>query len=285
MAITIENLKYTYMAGSPYEKDALTDINLTIGDGESVGIIGHTGSGKSTLVQHLNGILIPTSGTININGIEIGKKTIKEIRKQVGLVFQYPEHQLFEENVLKDIGYGLIKQGYEEKPVEEKVLKTINIIGLDKNLLNKSPFHISGGEKRKVAIAGVLAMSPKILILDEPAAGLDPKGRDEVYDAVIKYKKENNATVILVSHSMEDLAKCVDRIIVLNKGRIEMDGTLSEVFQNNEMLKKIGLSIPHITYFIRLLKEKIPGLNTDVFTVNDAKEAILKYIKKGQYHD
>jgi energy-coupling factor transport system ATP-binding protein len=151
--------------------------------------------------------------------------------------------------------------------------------------LDKSPFHISGGEKRKVAIAGVLAMSPKILILDEPAAGLDPKGRDEVYDAVIKYKKENNATVILVSHSMEDLARYVDRIIVLNKGRIEMDGTLSEVFQNNEMLKKIGLSIPHITYFMRLLKEKIPSLNTDVFTVNDAKEAILKYIKKGQYHD
>ncbi|HEY9060276.1 MAG TPA: energy-coupling factor transporter ATPase [Pseudobacteroides sp.] len=285
MAITIKNLKFTYMTGSPYEKDALKDINITIDDGEAIGIIGHTGSGKSTLVQHLNGILMASSGSINISGIEVSQKNIKEIRKQVGLVFQYPEHQLFEETVFKDIGYGLIKQGYEEKYIEEKVLNTIKIIGLNKNLLEKSPFNLSGGEKRKVAIAGVLAMSPKILVLDEPAAGLDPKGRDEVYDAIIKYKKENNATLILVSHSMEDLARCVGRIIVLNKGRIQMDGTLSEVFQNDEMLNKIGLSIPQITYFMRLLRERIPALSAEAFTVNEAKDIILSYLRRGQYHD
>lgn len=280
MAIVIKNLKHTYMVGSPYENNALIDINLNINDGESVGIIGHTGSGKSTLVQHLNGIIIPVCGSININGIEVNKKNIKEIRRQVGLVFQYPEHQLFEETVSKDIGYGLFKQGYEGKLVEEKILETIDTIGLDKSLLGKSPFHLSGGEKRKVAIAGVLAMKPKVLILDEPAAGLDPKGRDEIYDAVVKFKKENNATIILVSHSMEDLARYVDRIIVLNKGRIEMDGTVAEVFKNENMLKNIGLSVPQITYFMRLLKEKLPELNSDVFTVKEAKEAILGYLNK-----
>ncbi len=280
MAIVINNLKHTYMVGSPYENNALIDINLNINDGESVGIIGHTGSGKSTLVQHLNGIFVPASGSININGIDVNKKNIKEIRRQVGLVFQYPEHQLFEETVSKDIGYGLYKQGYEGKLVEEKILETIDIIGLDKSLLEKSPFHLSGGEKRKVAIAGVLAMKPKVLILDEPAAGLDPKGRDEIYDAVVKFKKENNATIILVSHSMEDLARYVDRIIVLNKGRIEMDGLVAEVFKNENMLKNIGLSVPQITYFMRLLKEKVPDLNSDVFTVKEAKEAILGYLNK-----
>ena len=280
MAIVINNLKHTYMVGSPYENNALIDINLNINDGESVGIIGHTGSGKSTLVQHLNGIFVPASGSININGIDVNKKNIKEIRRQVGLVFQYPEHQLFEETVSKDIGYGLYKQGYEGKLVEEKILETIDIIGLDKSLLEKSPFHLSGGEKRKVAIAGVLAMKPKVLILDEPAAGLDPKGRDEIYDAVVKFKKENNATIILVSHSMEDLARYVDRIIVLNKGRIEMDGLVAEVFKNENMLKNIGLSVPQITYFMRLLKEKVPVLNSDVFTVKEAKEAILGYLNK-----
>lgn len=280
MAIVIKNLKHTYMVGSPYENNALIDINLNINDGESVGIIGHTGSGKSTLVQHLNGIIIPVCGSININGIEVNKKNIKEIRRQVGLVFQYPEHQLFEETVSKDIGYGLFKQGYEGKLVEEKILETIDTIGLDKSLLGKSPFHLSGGEKRKVAIAGVLAMKPKVLILDEPAAGLDPKGRDEIYDAVVKFKKENNATIILVSHSMEDLARYVDRIIVLNRGRIEMDGMVAEVFKNENMLKNIGLSVPQITYFMRLLKEKLPELNSDVFTVKEAKEAILGYLNK-----
>ncbi|KNY27235.1 Sulfate-transporting ATPase [Pseudobacteroides cellulosolvens ATCC 35603 = DSM 2933] len=280
MAIVINNLRHTYMVGSPYEKNALIDINININDGESVGIIGHTGSGKSTLVQHLNGILMPVSGSININGIDVNKKNMKEIRKQVGLVFQYPEHQLFEETVFKDIGYGLSKQGYEGKTVEEKILQTINIIGLDKNLLEKSPFRLSGGEKRKVAIAGVLAMKPKVLILDEPGAGLDPKGRDEIYDAVVKFKKENNATIILVSHSMEDLARYVDRIIVLNRGRIEMDGTVAEVFKNDELLKNIGLSVPQITCFMRLLKKKLPELNSDVFTVKEAKEAILGYLNK-----
>lgn len=285
MAISIKNLNYTYMAGSPYEKNALTDISISVDDGEAVGIIGHTGSGKSTLVQLLNGILIPSCGIININGIDVSKKNIREVRKQVGLVFQYPEHQLFEETVYKDIGYGLIKQGYECEYIEEKVLDTIKILGLNEKLLEKSPFNLSGGEKRKVAIAGVLVMSPKILVLDEPAAGLDPKGRDEVYDAVIKYKKENNATVILVSHSMEDLARCVERIIVLNKGRIEMDGTLSQVFRNDEMLKKIGLSIPPITYFMRLLGDKITDLSSDAFTVNEARDIILRYLGRGQYHD
>jgi len=280
MAIVIENLRHTYVVGNTYKHDALIDISLRINDGESVGIIGHTGSGKSTLVQHINGLLMPTCGSVSVDEIEINKNNIKDIRKMVGLVFQYPEHQLFEETVYMDIGYGLFKQGYERKWVEEKINETIDIIGLDKSLLEKSPFRLSGGEKRKVAIAGVLAMKPKVLILDEPAAGLDPKGRDEIYDAVVKYKKENNATIILVSHSMEDLARYVDRIVVLNKGRIEMDGGVAEVFKNDAMLKKIGLSVPHITRFMRLLQERIPNINSDVFTVKAAKEEILGYLNK-----
>jgi energy-coupling factor transport system ATP-binding protein len=221
-----------------------------------------------------------TSGSVSVDGIEINKNNVKDIRKKVGLVFQYPEHQLFEETVFMDIGYGLFKQGYERKFVEEKIIETIDIIGLDKSLLEKSPFRLSGGEKRKVAIAGVLAMKPKVLILDEPAAGLDPKGRDEIFEAVVKYKKENNATIILVSHSMEDLARYVDRIVVLNKGRIEMDGEVADVFRNDAILKKIGLSVPHITRFMRLLQEKIPDLNSDVFTVEAAKEEILSFVSK-----
>ncbi len=280
MAIVIENLRHTYAVGSTYRHDALVDVSLRINDGESVGIIGHTGSGKTTLVRHINGLLMATSGSVSVDGIEINKNNVKDIRKKVGLVFQYPEHQLFEETVFMDIGYGLFKQGYERKFVEEKIIETIDIIGLDKSLLEKSPFRLSGGEKRKVAIAGVLAMKPKVLILDEPAAGLDPKGRDEIFEAVVKYKKENNATIILVSHSMEDLARYVDRIVVLNKGRIEMDGEVADVFRNDAILKKIGLSVPHITRFMRLLQEKIPDLNSDVFTVEAAKEEILSFVSK-----
>jgi len=280
MAIVIENLRHTYAVGSTYRHDALVDVSLRINDGESVGIIGHTGSGKTTLVRHINGLLMATSGSVSVDGIEINKNNVKDIRKKVGLVFQYPEHQLFEETVFMDIGYGLFKQGYERKFVEEKIIETIDIIGLDKSLLEKSPFRLSGGEKRKVAIAGVLAMKPKVLILDEPAAGLDPKGRDEIFETVVKYKKENNATIILVSHSMEDLARYVDRIVVLNKGRIEMDGEVADVFRNDAILKKIGLSVPHITRFMRLLQEKIPDLNSDVFTVEAAKEEILSFVSK-----
>jgi len=280
MAIVIENLRHTYAVGSTYRHDALVDVSLRINDGESVGIIGHTGSGKTTLVRHINGLLMATSGSVSVDGIEINKNNVKDIRKKVGLVFQYPEHQLFEETVFMDIGYGLFKQGYERKFVEEKIIETIDIIGLDKSLLEKSPFRLSGGEKRKVAIAGVLAMKPKVLILDEPAAGLDPKGRDEIFEAVVKYKKENNATIILVSHSMEDLARYVDRIVVLNKGRIEMDGEVADVFRNDSILKKIGLYVPHITRFMRLLQEKIPDLNSDVFTVEAAKEEILSFVSK-----
>jgi len=280
MAIVIENLRHTYAVGSTYRHDALVDVSLRINDGESVGIIGHTGSGKTTLVRHINGLLMATSGSVSVDGIEINKNNVKDIRKKVGLVFQYPEHQLFEETVFMDIGYGLFKQGYERKFVEEKIIETIDIIGLDKSLLEKSPFRLSGGEKRKVAIAGVLAMKPKVLILDEPAAGLDPKGRDEIFETVVKYKKENNATIILVSHSMEDLARYVDRIVVLNKGRIEMDGEVADVFRNDSILKKIGLYVPHITRFMRLLQEKIPDLNSDVFTVEAAKEEILSFVSK-----
>jgi len=280
MAIVIENLRHTYAVGSTYRHDALVDVSLRINDGESVGIIGHTGSGKTTLVRHINGLLMATSGSVSVDGIEINKNNVKDIRKKVGLVFQYPEHQLFEETVFMDIGYGLFKQGYERKFVEEKIIETIDIIGLDKSLLEKSPFRLSGGEKRKVAIAGVLAMKPNVLILDEPAAGLDPKGRDEIFEAVVKYKKENNATIILVSHSMEDLTRYVDRIVVLNKGRIEMDGEVADVFRNDAILKKIGLSVPHITRFMRLLQEKIPDLNSDVFTVEAAKEEILSFVSK-----
>ena len=279
MSIVIENLSYVYMKGSPFERIALEDINLKIESGEFVGIIGHTGSGKSTLVQHLNGLLKPTSGKVIIDGIDTTDKNLKELRKKVGLIFQYPEHQLFEETVRKDIAFGLVKQGVDEETINRRINEVIKIVDIDEDILDKSPFELSGGQKRRVAIAGVAILNPGILILDEPTAGLDPKGRDEVFELIRNMHKQLGNTIILVSHSMEDMAKLANRIIVMNKGKIHMDGKPREVYQQTEKLEEVGLSAPQVTYLMKKLKEAFPQISDNVFTVADAKKEILKYLR------
>jgi energy-coupling factor transport system ATP-binding protein len=279
MSIIISELSYIYMKGTPYEKVALNNINLRIDSGEFVGIIGHTGSGKSTLIQHINGLLKPSSGKVLVNGLETGSRKLKELRKQVGIVFQYPEHQLFEDTVYKDISFGLVKQGMQSDKIESEVKKAVNLVGLDEDVLQKSPFELSGGQKRRVAIAGILAMNPKILILDEPTAGLDPRGCDGILRLVSDYRRDSGATVILISHSMEKIAGMVDRIIVMNKGTIDMDGTPKEIYKYPDKLERMGLSAPQITYFMKKLGSFIPDLNTDVFTVDEAREELLRILK------
>ncbi len=283
MSIEIENLSYIYMQGTPFEKIALHDINLKIGNNEFAGVIGHTGSGKSTLIQHLNGILKPTSGKVLINGMDTSGKNLKELRRQVGIVFQYPEHQLFEETVYKDIAFGLYKQNLSEDEVRSEILQVIESVGLDEDVLEKSPFELSGGQKRRVAIAGVLAMKPEILILDEPTAGLDPKGRDEIFNYITQIHRTLGITVILVSHSMEDIARLVDRVIVMNKGQIEMDGSVAEVFADIQRLENIGLSAPQVAYLMKNLKKLYPEIDDRAYTVADARDELLKYLKGGEY--
>lgn len=278
MPVIIENLSYVYMAGTPFEKTALNNINLKIDDGEFTGIIGHTGSGKSTLIQHFNGILKPTSGRVVVNGIDTTGKNLKELRKHVGIVFQYPEHQLFEETVFKDIAFGLDKKNMDEQEIRQKVKDVLDIVGLTEDILEKSPFELSGGQKRRVAIAGVLIMKPDILILDEPTAGLDPRGRDELFGFIRRMHESLGITVILVSHSMEDVARLVKRVIVMNKGTIEMDGTVAEVFRDPERLEKIGLSAPQISYLMKKLKKEFPEIDGDIFTVKAAKDNICKLL-------
>jgi len=276
MTIKIENLSYVYMKGTPFEKKALDNINIVINDGDFLGIIGHTGSGKSTLVQHMNGILKPTSGKIYIDGIDISGKNAKELRNQVGIVFQYPEHQLFEETVFKDIAFGLERRGLKEAEIEEKVKNALKMVDLPEEILSKSPFDLSGGQKRRVAIAGVLVLEPRILVLDEPTAGLDPKGREAVYELILNLHRQLKITVILVSHSMEDIARIVKRVIVMNRGTIEMDGALEEIFKQSERLEQIGLSVPQITYLMKKLKSYLPEINDNIFTVEEAKKEIIK---------
>jgi ABC-type cobalt transport system, ATPase component len=280
MSIVVEELSYIYMKGTPFEKLALSNINLKIENGEFAGIIGHTGSGKSTLVQHFNGLLKPTSGKILINGIDTSGKNLKELRRHVGVVFQYPEHQLFEETVLKDIAFGLVKQGFNEGELQKRVEEVVDIVGLKPEVLEKSPFELSGGQKRRVAIAGVLAMKPEILILDEPTAGLDPGGRDEIFGFIKRMHKELEMTIILVSHSMEDVAKLVSRVIVMNKGTIKMDGDVATVFKEAEVLEEIGLSAPQISYLMKRLKKVFPYIDDDVFTVKDAKEELFRHLSR-----
>jgi len=278
MSIVIENLSHIYMKGSPFEKAALSDINLKIGEEEFVAIIGPTGSGKSTLVQHFNGLLKPTQGKIIVNGIEVAGNNLKELRKQVGIVFQYTEHQLFEETVYKDIAFGLHKQGLDAEEIDRRIRKTIKMVGLSEDVLEKSPFELSGGQKRRVAIAGVLVMNPKILVLDEPTAGLDPKGRDEIFNFILQIYKEMHMTIILVSHSMEDVARVAERVIVMYKGKIAMDGYAGEVFSKAEQLESMGLSAPQISYLMRKLKKIIPEINENIFTISEAKKEIMKYL-------
>ena len=278
MSIKLEHINYIYGEGTAYEKHALKDINLEIPDGQFVGIIGHTGSGKSTLIQHLNGLIKATSGVIYYNGENIYAEgySMKELRSHVGLVFQYPEYQLFEADVLSDVCFGPKNLGLSEEEVKMRSLEALHQVGLKEKYYDKSPFDLSGGQKRRVAIAGILAMQPEVLILDEPTAGLDPKGRDDILDQIAKLHKERGITVILVSHSMEDVAKYVDRIVVMDHGCMKFDGEPKKVFEHYKELESIGLSAPQVTYVMQDLKEK--GLDVDVhaITVEEAKQSILQ---------
>lgn len=282
MSIKIENLNYIYMRGTPFEKKALDDVSFEISGGEFVALIGHTGSGKSTLIQHINGLLKPESGKISIDGEDITAKkmNLSHIRKKVGLVFQYAEYQLFEETIEKDIAFGPRNLGLSDDEINDRVRKTMEIVGLDyETYKDKSPFEISGGQKRRVAIAGVVAMEPKVLILDEPTAGLDPKGRDDILYQIKELHRRLKITVILVSHSMEDVAKVADRIIVMNSGKNIIDGRPSEVFKKVETLEKVGLAVPQVTYLVRRLNEAGFSIPEDVFTIEQAKHEILKSIR------
>lgn len=281
MGIILNHVNYVYSQGTAYEKHALRDINLNIRDGEFIGLIGHTGSGKSTLIQHLNGLLRADSGEIYYNGQDIYDKdyNMKELRSRVGLVFQYPEHQLFETTVLKDVKFGPSNQGLEPLEVDLRAFDALKQVGIGEELLDASPFELSGGQKRRVAIAGVLAMKPEVLILDEPTAGLDPKGRDEILDQLAMLHVDRNITVILVSHSMEDVAKYVDRLIVMNKGEIIFDNEPKHVFAYYKELEQIGLAAPQVTYVMNGLKEKGIDVGTDATTVWEAAKEIVSWAK------
>ncbi len=278
MSIILDHVSHIYEAGTAMEFPALTDIDLVIPDGQFIGLIGHTGSGKSTLAQHLNGLLKPTSGSIYYNGADINDKDYnkKELRSKVGLVFQYPEHQLFEIDVFTDVCFGPKNLGLDRKETELCAYAALKQVGIEDEYFYQSPFDLSGGQKRRVAIAGVLAMKPEVLILDEPTAGLDPKGRDEILDRIAKLREETGMTVILVSHSMEDVAKYVDRIIVMNKSRVMFDGVPKEVFRHYKELEEVGLAAPQITYIMQALKAKGLDVDTDIIDVGEAKTAILK---------
>ena len=277
-----ENVSFTYSPGTAYEIHALKNINLEIRDGEFIGLIGHTGSGKSTLVQHFNGLMKATSGAIYYNEENIYKEgySMKNLRSKVGLVFQYPEHQLFEVDVLTDVCFGPKNQGCSKEEAESRAIKALQMVGLKEKYYRQSPFELSGGQKRRVAIAGVLAMEPDVLILDEPTAGLDPKGRDEILDQLKRIHEEHHITIILVSHSMEDVAKYVGRIIVMNQGEAVYDGTPKEVFAHYKELEKIGLAAPQVTYIMHALADKGFDVSTDATTIQEATEAIFGAYQK-----
>lgn len=286
MPVRMEQVSHTYMQGGPFESTAIFNVNLEIRDGEFVGLIGHTGSGKSTLVQHMNGLLKPTEGTVIVNETRIVKdsKNLKKVRQQVGLVFQYPEHQLFEETVEKDVAFGPKNLGLSQEEINERVREALQLVGLPyEEIKDRSPFELSGGQRRRVAIAGVLAMKPDILILDEPTAGLDPSGREEIFREIQALHKEKGFTIVLVSHSMEDIARLVDRIIVMNQGQVLMTGTPREVFARAEELKEIGLDVPQITNLMLALREKGFDVPVDIYTVDQAKQ-VLRKILEGKKH-
>lgn len=276
--IRADHLRHVYSAGTPFEKVAIDDIDLAIPAGQFVGIIGHTGSGKSTFIQHLNGLLAPTSGTVLFDGEDIhrSKAATRDVRFQVGLVFQYPEHQLFESDVFTDVCFGPKNLGLDKKDVELRAFEALEMVGFPKELFYNSPFELSGGQKRRAAIAGVLAMKPEVLILDEPTAGLDPKGRDEILDQIKKLHEETGITVILVSHSMEDVAKYVGRLIVLDHGRVMYDDIPKKVFRNYRELEKIGLAAPQLTYIMNDLKANGFDVDTDAITMEEAVATVKK---------
>lgn len=276
MPIILDKVSHIYGEGTAMAVKALDDISIVIPDGQFIGLIGHTGSGKSTLVQHLNGLMKATSGNIYFNGEDIDDEGFdkKMLRSRVGLVFQYPEHQLFETDVFADVCFGPRNLGLNKKEVELRAYEALKLVGLEDEYFYQSPFDLSGGQKRRVAIAGVLAMKPDVLVLDEPTAGLDPKGRDEILDQISRLKQETGITVILVSHSMDDVAKYVDRIIVMNQGRVMYDDEPREVFQHYRALEEVGLSAPQITYIMKDLQEHGYDVRGDVMTVEEARDAI-----------
>lgn len=277
MSIKAVDLNYVYGGGTAFEQHALFDVNLEIEDGEFVGLIGHTGSGKSTLIQHLNGLIKASAGELYYNGENIYSQgyDMKRLRSKVGLVFQYPEHQLFEVDVLTDVCFGPKNQGLSSEEAEVRAKKALEQVGLDPFYYKQSPFELSGGQKRRVAIAGVLAMEPEVLILDEPTAGLDPRGRDEILDQIDRLHRERHMTIILVSHSMEDVARYADRLIVMNHGQKVFDGAPKEVFRHYRELETMGLAAPQITYLVHDLKAKGIDIDNDITTVPEAREAIL----------
>ena len=278
MSIILDKVNYVYSEGTAYQIQALKDVNLTIEDGQFIGVIGHTGSGKSTLIQHLNGLMKATSGTIYFHGQDIYEDDfdLRELRNRVGLVFQYPEHQLFEVDVISDVCFGPKNQGLSEEEAKARAAEALRLTGISEEMFHQSPFDLSGGQKRRVAIAGVLAMKPEVLILDEPTAGLDPAGRDEILDLVERMHRERGITVILVSHSMEDVAKYVERIIVMNHGSVMLDGAPKEVFRHYKELEAVGLAAPQVTYLMHELKEKGLNVDTDATTVAEARACLLE---------
>lgn len=281
MSIKIENVSYIYSEGSPFEKKALDEVSLSIDDGEFIGMIGHTGSGKSTLIQQINGLLTPTKGQVYVDGEGIfgTKVKLKDVRQKVGLVFQYPEHQLFEMTIYKDVAFGPTNMGLDKDEIDRRVRWALEIVGINELMYEDAPFDLSGGQKRRVAIAGVLAMKPKVLVLDEPTAGLDPKGRDEILAEVTQLHDQLGITVILVSHSMEDIARYVDRVVVMDNGKVHFDGTVKEIFRHVDALEAMGLAVPQTAYLARALREKGMVLEGDITTVEEARDALLPLLK------
>lgn len=284
MSIKLEHINYIYSAGTAYEKHALKDVNLEIRDGEFVGVIGHTGSGKSTLIQHLNGLLKASSGELYFNGRNVYEEgyPMKELRSQVGLVFQYPEYQLFEADVMTDVCFGPKNQGLSPEECKERAMEALKLVGLKEKYYQSSPFELSGGQKRRAAIAGVLAMRPKVLVLDEPTAGLDPKGRDEILGQIASLHKASDLTVILVSHSMEDIARYADRIIVMDHGKVRYNDTPKHVFTHYMELEKMGLAAPQVTYIMHDLREHGLSVTTDVTTIEEAADQIMQALEMKQ---
>ncbi len=282
MPIILDKVSHVYEAGTAMSVTALNNVSLVIPDGQFIGLIGHTGSGKSTLIQHLNGLIKATSGSIYFNGEDIDADDFdkKKLRSKVGLVFQYPEYQLFEADVFSDVCFGPKNLGLTKKEAELRAYEALKLVGVDDEYFYQSPFDLSGGQKRRVAIAGVLAMKPDVLILDEPTAGLDPRGRDEILEQVAKLKRETGITVMLVSHSMDDVAKYVDRIIVMNKGSVMLDDKPKEVFKQYERLEEVGLAAPQVTYIMKTLHDRGYDVRLDIDTIDEAKEEIMSYFSR-----
>lgn len=284
--IRVENLSYTYSPGTPFAHDAIQNVNFELNAGEITGVIGHTGSGKSTLVQHLNGLVRATEGTVLLEGKDIwaDPKKIRDVRFKVGIVFQYPEYQLFDETVYKDIAFGPTNMGLPQQEIQLRVAEAAELVGLQPALLEKSPFDLSGGEKRRAAIAGVIAMQPNVLVLDEPTAGLDPQGRELIFSLIKKYRDKTGAAVVIISHSMEDIAKIADKILVMNAGTVFMFDTVEKVFSQEEKLRSVGLTVPRVTQILKRLQNAGIPIDANAFTVQDAVQRVVDLLQRGSEH-